>query len=137
MRLIQRVRYLCSVLKHLLQRQRPLLQTLRQRLSLDAFHHQIIDPILRTNIVKSTDVRVIQTGDRLRFALKALFASGILRKLRGQNFDGDAAFETRIPSALHLSHAASTKRCRDFIMAQVSAWSKGHRWRDYRPRIVL
>src|SRR5215467_8005782 len=78
-----------------------------------------------------------QTGDRLRFALKPLFSSWILRELFGQNLDGDAAFQARIPSAVHLSHAASTKWRRDFIGAQVSAWSKGHKWRDYSPRIRL
>src|SRR5262249_18754790 len=100
-------------------------------------HHQIIDSILRTNIVEGANVRVIQAGDRLGFAFKALFSGWILRKLFGQNLDGDAAFQARIPSAVHFSHTASTERRRDFIGAEVSAWSEGHRWRDYSPRIVL
>ena len=78
-----------------------------------------------------------EAGDRLSFALKSLLASWILRELFGQNLDGDATLQARITSAVHLSHAASTKRRRDFIGAQVSAWSEGHRWRDYSPRIVL
>jgi len=66
-----------------------------------------------------------------------LLSSWILAKLLGQNLDGDAAFQACIPSAVHLSHAASAKRRRDFIGAQLSAWSKGHRWRDYSPRKVI
>ena len=46
MRHVQCTRNLHSILQHFLKRQRPLLQSLRQRLSLDTLHHQIVQAIL-------------------------------------------------------------------------------------------
>jgi hypothetical protein len=80
---VQRIRDLRPVLQHLLQRQRPLLQTFRKCLPLHTLHHQILDPIVGSNIVQSTNVRMIQLGNGFRFSLKSLLASHISRKLLG------------------------------------------------------
>jgi len=128
MRFIQCIRDLRSQLEHLLQRQRPLLQTLGQRFALDAFHHQVVDSVLMTDVVQHADVRMIQIGDCLGFALEPLFAYGIGRKLRGQNLDSNRALQARVPRAVHFTHPARTKRCHDFVGAKPCPWSHRHNW---------
>jgi hypothetical protein len=91
---------------------------------------------LGSNIVQSTNVRMIQLGDGFRFSLESLPASHISRKLRRQNLDGYCSLEASIPRTIHLSHSACAERCRDFIRAKLCAWGQGHSWRDYSPRMV-
>jgi hypothetical protein len=79
---------------------------------------------------------MIQLGDGFRFSLKSLLARHISGKLRRQNLDGNCSLEASIPRTIHLSHSANAERCRDFIGAKLCAWSEGHNWRDYSPRIV-
>ena len=74
---VQPVRNLRPALQPLLQRQRSFLQTLRQRLSFYALHHQIVDAVLRAHVVQSADVRMIQAGNGLRFTLESLLANRI------------------------------------------------------------
>ena len=46
------------------------------RLALHTFHHKVIDTVLVTDVMQRTDVRVIQAGDSLRFALEPLLRMG-------------------------------------------------------------
>src|SRR6516165_10592204 len=115
MRLVQRVCDLRPVLQHLLERQRSFLQTLRQRFSLHTLHHQILDPILMTDVIEYADVWMIQTGDGLGFTLEALLADAVRRKMRGENLDGNGTFQARVACPIHLAHPARTKRRLDFV----------------------
>src|SRR5215472_8433491 len=110
MRLIQRIRDLCSVLQHLLQRQRPLLQPLRQRLSFHTLHHQVIHAILTTHIMQRANVRMIQSRNRLGFSLESLLSRGIRRHFLRQNLDRHIPTESRILRSIHLSHSTCTER---------------------------
>ena len=71
-RLVQRVRDLDGDRERLIQRQRPLLQPLGQRVALQVLHHQEVDPVLGADVMERADVRVVQTGDGLRLALEPL-----------------------------------------------------------------
>src|SRR2546422_732787 len=70
-------------------------------------------------------LRMVQTGNRFRFALEALFANGIGGKLRGKNLDRDGAVQARVPRAIDFAHPARSeerrvgKECR-------SRWSPYH-----------
>ena len=118
MRFIQCIRDVRTQLEHLLQRQRPLLQTLGQRFALDALHHQVVDSVLMTDVMQHANVWMIQVRDGFRFALEPLLAYGIGRKLRGQNLDGDTAFQSRITRAVYLTHSARTERRHNFVWAK-------------------
>ena len=52
------------------------------------------------------DVRMIQRGERLRFALEARQAVGVGRERLGQDLDRDVAIELRVARAIDLAHAA-------------------------------
>ena len=120
---VQRICNLRAQFDDLLQRQGTLLQPLRQRLTFDALHHQVIDAIMQTDIVQDANVRVIQMGDGLGFPLEALLAHGIRRELRGKNLDSDSALKPCILGTIHLSHPAYTQRRNDLIRTESCAKS--------------
>jgi len=54
--------------------------------------------------------RVVQTGDRPSFALKALAEHGIIREMRGKDLDRNGAVETGVTRFIDLTHAAYTEQ---------------------------
>ena len=71
--------------------------------------------VLMAGVVERADVRMIQAGDGLCFALEALAQFGAARKMRGQNLNSDDAVEARVAGFVHLAHAARTDCGEDFI----------------------
>src|ERR1051325_1625717 len=63
---------------------------------------------------------MIQRCDGACLALEAL------GELRGGNFDGDVAIESRIGGAIHLTHAPSSERAENFTGTEFLARSKWH-----------
>ena len=72
MSFVESVGYLCRVAQHLIGWQRTFDQTIGERFAFDQLHHQIIEPVLMAYVVKSADVRVIETRHCSRFALESL-----------------------------------------------------------------
>ena len=70
------------------------------------------------------DVRMIQRRERLRFALEARQAIGIVRERIGQNLDRDLATERRVRRAIDLAHPAFADRRDDFVDAEAGAGSE-------------
>ena len=54
------------------------------------------------NVMRDTNVRVIQAGNRLRFPFESLLPHRVIRNLRRQNFDRDRSLQLRVPRAIHL-----------------------------------
>ena len=81
MRPLQPIADFGPVLQDLLHGQRPLAQTVRQSLAFQVFHHQVINPILMSNIVERADVGMIQGRDRARFAVEPLLGFWVFRKV--------------------------------------------------------
>ena len=73
-----------------------------QGLTFDQFHDQgaFLDTIDVGN------VRMIERGQDLPFTLKPGTTLGILRYRRRQHLDRNFAFQPRVPSPIHLAHAA-------------------------------
>ena len=59
-------------LHHLVERQRALLQAIRERFALEQLHHQEVRVALVPDVEQRADVGVVERGDRLRLALEAL-----------------------------------------------------------------
>ena len=115
MRLVQRIRNLDGVLQYLLDRQRTFQQPLRECLAFEIFHHQKIDFVLMAGVVERADVRMVQAGDGLCFALKALAQFSAACEMRGQNFYRDGSVEAGIAGFVHLAHSARTDRGENFV----------------------
>ena len=68
-----------ALVEQLIQRQRPLVQPLGQRLPVEILHDQEVDPVLVPDVIEGADVRMVQAGDRLGFTLKPLLQIRIQR----------------------------------------------------------
>ncbi len=55
------------------------------------------------------DVRMIERGERLRFALEARETLGVIGERRRQNLQGHVAAELRVAGAIDLAHPAGSE----------------------------
>src|SRR5262245_39478991 len=105
------LRDLTCIVQHRLERERPL-----RRSAL----HQLHDEIVRPNIVKAADVRMIQRSYRSRFAIKAI------GELFGGYLDCDLAPEPGIERAVNLAHTACTNERDDLVRPQTCSRTERH-----------
>ena len=87
-----------------------------------------------TNVVESADVRVLQVGEGVGFALEPLAEFGLLGQVSGQGFDRDDAVEACVAGLIHLAHATGAEWRDDFVGAEPGAGRQGHvcsEWSDY------
>src|SRR6266851_8342004 len=126
MRLVQRIGDLHSVLEDLVEWQRALFQPFRQRLSVDAFHHQIVHTVLTAHVIQHADMRMVQARNGFCLTPEALLADGIGGKLRGKNLDSNGALQPRVARAIHFTHPACAERSNDLIRAEFGARGEGH-----------
>ena len=70
MRRVERARDFRRRTQQLGERHRSALEPPLQRLSLDVFHDEEVAAILATDVVDRADVRVVERGNRPRFALE-------------------------------------------------------------------
>ena len=69
---------------------------LSQRRARDELHDEVVGP----DVVERADVRVVERGNRARFALESLAEFG------RRNLDRDVAAETGVASPIDLAHSA-------------------------------
>ena len=93
-------------------------EALREIVALDQFHHQRADASAFLQAVDVRDVRMVERGEDLRFALEAGQAIGIVGEGIGQDFQGDIAIELGVARAIDLAHAARTESGENLIRAE-------------------
>ena len=106
---------LCDLLgdgQRLVQRYRSAGDALREIVALDQLHRQRRHARGSFDAVDLSDVRVVQRGQNLRFALKPSHAVGVAREGLRQRLEGHLALEVGIGRPIHLAHAASAERQR-------------------------
>ena len=111
-RVVERRANLRRVLQRLIERHRSI-----ERSTLDVLHHQVIRP----DIVQGTNMGMIERGHGAGLALETLTELGL------GDFDGDDTVQARIPSLLHVAHAARSDGREDFVGAESVASGKRHR----------
>src|SRR5262249_47773282 len=85
-------------------------QPLLKRLSLNQLHH---DARLRRRVFKAVnlgDIRMVQTGKNLSFALESCETLWIIGEVIRQEFQSDLTMQFGIKSPKHDTHAAFTER---------------------------
>ena len=82
-----------------------------QRRSLDQLQHEGLNAISLLELVNRRDVRVVQRGEDVRFALEAREAIGVRRE-RGLDFDRHVAIQPGIACPEDLAHAAGPEKSR-------------------------
>jgi hypothetical protein len=79
-------------------------------------------PLPRFQSVDVRNVRMIQRGERLRFASEARHALRVVRKRLRQDLDRDIPIELRVARAIHLAHTAGADRAGDLVRADSAPW---------------
>jgi len=124
-RRFERLRDLSRDRERFIDRNRASRDPLGKILALDEFHHQPGDVPAFLEAVDVRDVRMIQRGQRLRFARESREAVRIMREGIWQDLDRDVAVQFRIAGTVHLSHATFADRRGDVVDAEPRAGGKG------------
>src|SRR6266849_5210695 len=95
-------------------------------LTLQKLHHHVVGSILRADVIKMTNVRMVQRGNGLGLALHALFQLRRRRKMGRKNFDRHGTIQACVPGTVNFSHAACTEHGKDFIRPEGCARSERH-----------
>src|SRR5262249_16434803 len=111
MRGIERAADLLSQPDHFFEWQRPL-----KRCALHVFEHEVV----RTDIVKGADVRVVQRSDSLSFADEAVGKTAL------QDLDRDGSIEASIAGLVDLSHAAFADPFEDLVRTKSRSSRQRH-----------
>jgi hypothetical protein len=104
----------------------PLLDAISDRRPFDHFHDERLDALSLLETVHVRDIRMIQGGEDLRFALKPSEAVCVRGKGIRQHFQGVFALERRVPRAPDLTHPAAAERSADLVRAEAGAGGQRH-----------
>ena len=104
--------------QRLVGRDRALRDAVGERGSFDQFQHERRLAILLLEAVDGRDVRVVQRGQDLGFALEPREACGIGRHRRRQDLDRHVAFQLAVARAIDLAHSAFAQLRDDFVGAE-------------------
>ncbi len=106
-------------LQRFVQRQGTAVEPVGERLALDVFQNEIPGPVLLLDAVDAGEVDVAQRGERLRLALEALQANGVLGEMLGELLDRDVAVQPRVAGEMHDTHAAAADFPDDLVGADL------------------
>jgi hypothetical protein len=104
---------------------------LRQVRAIDELHDQGLDRRTVLETVNLRDVRMIERGQRLRFAREAGESIVIGGERVRQDLQGDVAIELRVASAIHLAHATGADGRDDLVRAESGSWGERQDPVDY------
>ena len=105
---------------------RAALDPIRERFAFEVLHHQVVNPILISDVVQCADVRMTQTRDGARLTLEPLAKLGTGGEMGGEHLDGDLAVQARVAGAVNLTHAAGTERGDYLVRAEPTSGCQGH-----------
>jgi len=86
-----------------------------ERLAFEVLHDEEVDSILRADVVKDADVRMLQAGNGFGFAIETGAEFSVGAEMRRENFDGNDALEASIAGFVDLAHAAGADGGLDFV----------------------
>ena len=107
--------------RHLIERQAAPVDQGVQRLARDQLHRQEVRVAVLFDRVNGDDVRVVQRGQRARFAPEPLDAIGVGGHVRGKDLEGDVAPERGIRRPVDRAHAAAADEALDRVAAEARA----------------
>ena len=110
---------------------------IRERGSLDPFHHERADAVRVFEAVDVGDVRMIERRQQLRLAAEPHQPIRIVRDGWQQDLDRDITIQLRIVGPIHLAHPARSKGREDFVRTETGAGSQGQPYRlSFTTKIV-
>ena len=109
----------------LIGRDRPCRKAVGKCRPLDQLHHEGVHAARLFDAVDSSDVRVIQRGERPGLALESGEPLRVLGKALGQDLDRHVALQLAVPGPIDLAHAAGPDGGEDFVRTEASAGLQG------------
>ena len=100
---VERVRDLNRAADRLVERERALLQSLRNRLTLQILHYEVVRSVLVANVKQRANMRMAERRDRTRFAFEPITKLRISREGFRQDLDRDGAIESLVSRARYTS----------------------------------
>ena len=125
---IERIGDLNAVLDHLGQGQRAL-----QDLAVDALHDEVVDALVRTDVVQRADVRMLKRGDGLGLADEPPLVGA---PRLAQHLDGHRTIEAAVAGLVNGAHAAVTEQRDDLVVTDAGAGGQSHRVRLNRASLA-
>ena len=123
--------------QRLLHWNRASLDAIPERRPFHQLHHQRMRLPGILEAVDCGDVRMIERGKDLRFAMEPRHLLAIGCKPRRQHLQRHFASQPRIPRAIHLAHSTRAQRRHNLIRAQLVARGKGHKCATIISRAAL
>ena len=99
----------------------------RERRSLDQFHHERENAVRLLEAVNVRDVRMVQGGEDFGFTLKPGEAVRVRRHALRQHLDRHLAFQVRVGGSVDFAHPAGPECADDLVGAEPCAALKGQR----------
>src|SRR5215469_2633251 len=78
-------------------------------IALDVLHHQVVWP----DIIEMADIRMVQRSNGAGLPVEAF------RELRGRNFDGNVAAESRVAGSVDLPHSSRANRRKNLVRTEL------------------
>ena len=84
--------------------------------------------VLTSDVVQRADVRMVQAGDGLRFALEALLHFGVVGEMRREDLDRHGAVQPRVGRLVDFAHPARADQREDLVGTESDACGQSHRF---------
>ncbi len=88
--------------------------------ALDQLHHEEVPAAVLLHLIQRCDVRMVEGGERLCFALESGDALRVVQERLWQDLGGDLATQLRVPRAVDFAHTAGTDGGDHFVVAEAS-----------------
>src|SRR5262249_2399158 len=108
MGVIERICDLDRIAQHLFEWQHAARQTEFQRLSFEILHYEERRSLCLADVVKGTDMGMIEARDSARLLLETKPALRVVFDLSVENLDGDRAAQSRVACPIDLTYSASS-----------------------------
>ena len=95
-----------------------------QRLALQQFGDDVVEPAFVADIVDGQDVRMVEHARGARFLLEAPQSVRVGGEIAGEDLDGHVALQARVLRAVHLAHAARADGHENFVRTEQRARGK-------------
>ncbi len=111
----------------LVQRQRPPLDPLLERLAVVVRHHEVeLAVVGLVDLVDRADVGMVERRGGLRLLQEPLLGRLVAGQIRREELDGDLALQARVLGRVDDPHAAVAEFGADRIRAERGTWREGH-----------
>ena len=98
----------------------------RKRFPFEILHYQEVGVVLPPDIMKHTDVGMVQRRDDLRLALETLPHLRVFRPIPGDQLDGDNTFQPGVGRSINLSHTPHANRPKNPVGTQPEPCYESH-----------